>query len=74
MADDVLRSAEHEIRCADRSLRIAREWLSKSHYATKYGVARHTVYKWLRSGLLETYTVGELTRIKDLPPDQHRPC
>lgn len=46
----------------------APEWLSITDYAFRYGVDRSTVYKWLESNLLETYRVGTLVRIKNLPP------
>jgi hypothetical protein len=49
-----------------------REWLTRRAYAVKYGVSRRTVWKWLDAGILESFRVGTLTRIRDLPPDQHK--
>jgi hypothetical protein len=49
------------------------EWLSISDYARRYGVDRATVYKWLRADILLIYRVKTLVRIRNLPPDQHRP-
>lgn len=46
-------------------------WLPTSRYAQAYGITRHTVYKWLRLGILTWYRIGQVTRIKNLPPDQH---
>ena len=43
-------------------------WLSISDYAFHYGVSRKTVWKWLTSGLLETYRVGRCLRIKNMAP------
>lgn len=48
-------------------------WLSISAFARKYGVHRHTVAKWLRERLLETYRAKSVIRIRDLKPDDHRP-
>jgi predicted site-specific integrase-resolvase len=48
--------------------RVTPEWLSLTAYARVYGVDRATVYKWLDAGLLETYTVLGLRRIKHQPP------
>jgi excisionase family DNA binding protein len=49
------------------------DWLSISDFAVRYGIDRSTVYKWLGEALLETYRVGSLLRIKNLPPDKHVP-
>lgn len=46
-------------------------YLSITKYAKRYGVDRHTVYKWLELGVLEHYRVLTVIRIKDAPPDQH---
>ena len=43
-------------------------WLSITAYAHHYGVSRKTVWKWLTSGLLETYRVGRCLRIKNMAP------
>lgn len=43
-------------------------WLSITDYAQTYGVERKTVYKWLEAGLLITYRVGRLIRVKHQPP------
>lgn len=48
------------------------EWLSVTLYAEKYGVDRNTVYKWLKAGLLVSYRVESLVRIRNLQPNQHR--
>jgi hypothetical protein len=47
------------------------EWINISDYAKRYGVARGTVYDWLHEGLLWTYEVGTITRVRNLPPDDH---
>ncbi len=49
------------------------EWLSVTEYAQVYGVDRSTVYKWIANGVLVTYKVDKLRRIRNLPPDQHQP-
>lgn len=46
-------------------------WLSTAMYSHVYGITRHTVYKWLKRGYLTWYRQGQVTRIKNLPPDQH---
>ena len=44
-------------------------WVSVSDYAWLYGVDRATVYKWLSvDGILDTYRVGSLRRIRNVPP------
>ena len=43
-------------------------WLRISDYARFYGVSRKTVYKWIESGLLETYRVGLTIRVRHQPP------
>lgn len=48
-------------------------WLCITDYAYAYNVDRSTVYKWLDAGLLETYRVGRVVRIKNKPPDVHAP-
>lgn len=47
------------------------DWLSISAYAKAYSVARHTVYKWRDAGLLETFQVGAVIRIRNAPPRVH---
>ncbi len=49
------------------------EWLSVSDYARVYGVDRGVVYKWLRAEILEVYRVERILRIRNIPPDGHRP-
>lgn len=49
------------------------DWVTISAFARRYGIDRHTVYKWLDARILQTYAVGKLLRIRNLPPDQHRP-
>jgi excisionase family DNA binding protein len=44
------------------------EWLSITEYACRHSVSRHTVYKWLREGLLEHYAVETVVRIRNRPP------
>lgn len=46
-------------------------WLCITDYAVAYGVTRPTVYKWLDAGILETYKVQRVIRIRNIPPDQH---
>ena len=48
-------------------------WLSVSAYARTYGIDRSTVYKWLADGLLITYRVGRLIRVKDQRPLASKP-
>lgn len=47
--------------------------MSISAYARAYGVDRSTVYKWLDAGLLVTYRVGRLIRVKHQPPLPENP-
>jgi excisionase family DNA binding protein len=47
-------------------------YLSIAGYARTYGISRHTVYKWLEAGVLQTYRVDTLVRIKNVPPDEHQ--
>jgi excisionase family DNA binding protein len=47
------------------------EWVTVSAFARKMGVDRGTVYKWLEAGILDTYRVGLLLRIRNIPPDEH---
>ncbi len=76
-ADDVVGEAER--RQADRRSpdrlggRRANDpqpqWVSLSVYARIYGLDRATVYRLLRlTGVLDTYTVGSLRRIRNVPP------
>jgi hypothetical protein len=44
------------------------DWISLAAYARLYGVHRNTVHKWLEAGLLVTYRVGHVIRVKDAPP------
>lgn len=48
-------------------------WLCVTDYADTYGVDRSTVYKWMGAGILEIYRVDRVIRIKNMPPDLHRP-
>lgn len=48
--------------------RHEREWLSVSAYARKYGIARVTVYKFIRTDNVEHWQIGRVLRIKDRPP------
>lgn len=51
------------------------DWVSISDYARIYGVDRGTVYKWLEiPGTLETYSVGTLRRIRNIPPKEILPA
>lgn len=56
---------------------LAREddpgWLTIKAYARFYAVDRGTVYKWLRSGLLTTFRVGRVVRVKHQPPKDSPP-
>lgn len=64
----VLDEAREEIRAADAILDSC-QWVSVSEYARIYGVDRATVYKWLKhGGILETYRVGSLRRVRHVPP------
>lgn len=54
--------------------RSTNTWLSVSAYSRAYGVDRRTVYKWLDSGLLDSYRVPpRLIRIKNQPPKDSVP-
>lgn len=48
------------------------EWLSIPDYASRYGVHRQTVRKWLAAGLLTVYQVGKVIRVKHQPPAERR--
>jgi excisionase family DNA binding protein len=48
------------------------EWLSVKEYAAIYRVTRPTVYKWLSCGLLTTFRVGRVVRVKNAPPEPSR--
>lgn len=48
-------------------------WLTIKAYCRHYAIDRGTVYKWLRAGLLTTYRVGRLVRIKHEPPKENLP-
>lgn len=48
------------------------DWVSITEFAQRYGVTRGKVYEWLAAKILWTYQVGTLTRIRNLPPDDHR--
>lgn len=50
------------------------DWLSVTDYARVHGVSRTTVNKWMRAAILQTYRVGKLIRIRNIPPDEHAPC
>jgi hypothetical protein len=51
------------------------DWVSISDYARIYGVDRGTVYKWLQTpGVLDTYSVGTLRRIRNIPPKEIVPA
>lgn len=64
-----LADADHALAHADAVL-VQAEWVTVKRYALVYGVDRKTVYKWLRSGILETYRVGTLRRIRNRPPEE----
>lgn len=44
------------------------EWVSVTDYARIFSVSRPTVYKWIEGGLLVTYRVEQVLRIKNQPP------
>ena len=45
------------------------EWLSIRQYADSYGVDRRTVRKWIdNGGILVTYQIGSVVRIKNAQP------
>lgn len=66
--EDVLKAAQQAKADADAVLKRARRWITVTAYAQAYGVCRHTVYKWIREGLLDTYQVGKVRRLKKMPP------
>lgn len=47
------------------------DWISIAEYADRYGVHWHTVSKWVKAGILESYRCAKVVRIRNLPPDQH---
>lgn len=47
-------------------------WISITLYSQKHGVDRKTVHKWLAAGLVESYRVQRLIRVKDAPPKERR--
>lgn len=55
-----------------RACDVEQEWLTISGYAKKYNANRRTVYKWIAAGLLTTFKVGYVVRVKDLPPEALR--
>ena len=48
-------------------------WVSITAYAALQAVSRKTVYKWLEAGLLITYRVGRLIRVRNQPPIEQKP-
>lgn len=60
---------EAKLRALDRQTNPG--WLTIKAYARYYGVDRGTVYKWLRCGLLTTFRVGRLVRVKHEPPKEN---
>lgn len=64
-----LAAADQAIIDADAVLDQA-EWVTVKRYALIYGIDRGTVYKWLRAGILDTYRVGTLRRIRNRPPEE----
>ena len=63
----VLTDANDALAAADAALS---EWVTVKRYAVIYGIDRGTVYKWLRAGILDTYRVGTLRRIRNRPPEE----
>jgi hypothetical protein len=43
-------------------------WVSISEYAQHYGVSRSTVRKWQACGLVDSYRVDRVIRVKNQPP------
>jgi hypothetical protein len=43
-------------------------WVSITRYAEIHAVSRPTVYKWLDAGLLSTYRVDGVVRVRNIPP------
>jgi excisionase family DNA binding protein len=48
-------------------------WISVRRYCEIYGLSRATVYKYLDSGLLESWQVGRVLRVKNEPPQESKP-
>ena len=44
------------------------EWVSVSRYCEIYDLHRNTVYKYMDCGLLETWQVGRVLRVRNRPP------
>lgn len=66
-----LDAAGHALEQADREIdRTMREWISITRYAQKYGIARHTLYKWMDAGIVEFFRVERCVRLRDRPPRQ----
>ncbi len=43
-------------------------WLSIAEYAEHYRVDPRTVRKWIAAALVDSFTVGRTTRVRDQPP------
>lgn len=48
-------------------------WISVTRYCERYDVDRKTVYKYLDSGLLESWQVGRVLRVENRPPHTTKP-
>jgi len=55
-----------------KSPRTPALWVSITRYAEIYGITRPTVYKWLRCGLIESYKVDDVIRLRNCPPVNRR--
>lgn len=49
-------------------------WVSVSRYCELYDVERKTVYKFLESGLLPSWQVGRVLRVRNMPPMGTQPA
>lgn len=48
-------------------------WVSIRTYAQQHETTRQTVYKWIEAGLIDTWRVGQVIRVKNQPPADRRP-
>lgn len=49
------------------------QWVSVTVYAETYSVDARTVRKWIAAGLVETFRIGRLIRVENVPPSDRRP-
>lgn len=52
---------------------VSVQYVSVTTYTEMFSVDRDTVYKWIDAGLLDTFRVGRLIRVRPVPPSDTRP-